>query len=463
MPIRVDGETYHYQGLIDATRGAGDNLQRLNFTAYTGPDGRSCWLSEDKQRWYLYRDAPEGSDLKGIETHETFAAHDFSMFGRSQPPVTFSWVTLDGRQHQETGPFQGTDQAMSMGPRQFKLAIPLVRDPGTDDYYGPNFPAAKFPRRSVRPGSAVGPRAATALLLLLAATMGWAVWAQSSVPLTVLWWAAPVFGLLRWGTVRHSFLHQVFGVISGLFFFHFATHGIDYWVTHNWDEELAPLFESARLGLACLLFLLLRALFPRFYLALLEGSYAGGGSAWVLYFSVLFLVLINEDGENYFPWFNWYASIPPWSWIWPLLLLGVFCFHYRDYRRAPVDRAEFRRLLFQTAEVLRQGLGASVGASRSLERMADDLEDALSLSADPAVRAFTPLAGCFLQWCEQAKALRAVDLESLDESTRRSLEADLEVLVADFDDLVAYLDAWPKATQQLLTLRISSRLLTWEW
>lgn len=61
MPILVDGQTYQYRGLIYATKGSGDSTERLDFTAYTGPDGRECWLGKDKEQWFLYRAPAEPS------------------------------------------------------------------------------------------------------------------------------------------------------------------------------------------------------------------------------------------------------------------------------------------------------------------------------------------------------------------------------------------------------------------
>ncbi len=463
MPIVVDGQTYQYRGLVDATKGSGDSTERLSFTVYTGPDGRECWLGKDKEQWYLCRaPAVPSSSPKVIKIHEVFIPTKFEIFGKETPPVTFSWVALEQRQLDETEPFHGTDQAMLMGA-EVKLAIPLLKEPDGDVYFGPNFPAADIPRRQVIAGTSAGPRIALVLLLALAGVMAFGVWAKSPVPIRIFWWVGPILGGISMMGSRHSFLRMVCGLLSGVFFFHFATHGLDYLVTHEWEEEAEPLFESARVVASCLLFLGLRALWPRFYLALVDGSNTGGGAAWLIYLGGQLLVASGEDAENYFSWFNWYASIPLWSWFWPICLILAVVSKFKDYRKAPVDRDGFRSLLYRTCDIIRQGLENSVGAAKRLEAWADDLEDALSLSAAPAVRAFTPLAPSFLCWREQTVALQDVEVESLDDDVRQALETDLATISEDFKELLDYLDGWPNDSKELKTLRYSPRLVTWNY
>ena len=116
MSITVDGQRYEYKGTVEASKGSGDNKEDLRFTVYTDPEGRECWLGEDKKRWYLYRDVTNAeARLKAGHTHEEFAADKLKILGETFSPAKFSWVTLNDRQMAEPGAFRGTDQAMRMG------------------------------------------------------------------------------------------------------------------------------------------------------------------------------------------------------------------------------------------------------------------------------------------------------------------------------------------------------------
>lgn len=461
MPIVVDGQTYQYRGLVCASTGSGEGAEHLNFTVYTDPGGRLCWLGEENKKWYLYRDptAPE-SLLKVIQTHEEFSARTFSVFGKETTPVHFSWGALENRQLGETGPFRGADQVMMVGS-EMKLEIPLVKESNGDVYFGPAYRAKDVPRHSVTPGSTAATKAALVLLLGLAGAMALAVGFKVSWPIRLFWWLGPILALLRLSVSRHGFLGMTSGVLSGVFFLHFATHGLDYLVTRDWEEAAVPLFESARLGATCILLLGLRAIWPQLYLALVDGAFRGAGLAWALYFGGQVVVASVLEDKGYLSWFSYYASIPQWSWIWPLFLASGVWRHFKDYRRVPVNRQGFRELLYRTQEITGQGLQASLGAAKRLEGWADDLEDALMLSAAPAVRAFTFLAPSFLRWREQAQALESISEESLDDDLRESLESDLRVISEDFNELLDALDKWPNSSQQLKTLRYSPLLVAW--
>ncbi len=461
MSITVDGQRYEYKGTVEASKGSGDNKEDLKFTVYTDPEGRECWLGEDKKCWYLYRDVTNAeARLKAGHTHEEFAADKLKILGETFNPAKFSWVTLNERQMAEPGAFRGTDQAMRMGMNT-KVSIPLFKDSVGDRYFGPNFPAADIPRRPLALGNVSALWAANLLILALAVIMGVAVWAQNPLAIRVFWWLGPTLAAVRLMSARQGFVGTVCGALSGVFFLHFCTHGLDYLVTNSWEEAAAPLFESARLALFCLLVLGLRAYSSRLGLALIDGAFLGGGAAWLVYLSGPFIASVAREDEGYFPWFSYYASIPMWAWIWPVLLVWGVRAKLKDYAKAPVHRDGFRSLLYRTHELTRQGLGVATDAAERLEHWADDLEDGLSLSADPAVRAFAPLAPDFLQWKKQATLLREIDPAELDEDVRAALENDLTALSQDFLDLVNCLDEFSAKQTELKSLRFSPLLLTW--
>lgn len=462
MSIRVDGQRYEYKGTVEASKGSGDDKEDLKFTVYLDPEGRECWLGEDKRRWYLYRDVTNAeARLKAGYTAEEFDSDKLRILGEAFDAAKFTWVTLHDRQMSEPEPFRGTNQAMRMGEKT-KLSIPLFRDQARDSYFGPNFSAADIPPYALSPGSAAALWAANLMVLVLALVMGVSVWQQSPLAIRIFWWLGPIFAAVRLMSARQGLIGTVCGMLGGIFFLHFCTHGLDYLVTNSWEEAAAPLFESARLALFCLLVLGLRAYSSRLGLALIDGAFYGGGAAWLVYLSGQFIASMVLEDEGYFPWFSYYASLPMWAWVWPVLLFFGVSSKLKDYAKAPVHRDGFRSLLYRTYELTRQGLEVVTEAAERLEKWADDLEDSLSLSTDPAVRAFAPLAPDLLQWKMQAGLLKEIDPAELDDDIRESLESDLEALSQDFLGLINYLDEFSAKPAELKSLRYSPLLLTWD-
>jgi hypothetical protein len=466
MPIQVDGQSYNYRGTIEASKGAGDSKETLSFTVYGDAAGVEHWLLQDNSKYYLLRAAADPSRAYPIETtHEEFAADKLTVLGQTKTPVRYSWVTLDHTFEDAPPPFSGTSDAMICrtpeGDRQTMMSIPLLKWQG-DAYYSPSFPAADMPRSAIEAklGLGGGQSLAISLCLFLALLFGISVPLGFLIPVKVLWWAGPAAILLRLMCARQSPVDHVLRLIAGLFFLHFCTHLLDHVFTQELSDEQGLLFESARLAVLSLVLLALRLASPKLYYSALDGSSYGGSCSWTLFTCVLIMVSMDEE-DNFFQWFDWYSGMLPWSIFWLLLMGAGIWYKYRDYKHVPLDLRGFRSLLYRTTDTLNDTLEMACHKAKRLMEWADDMEDALSISADRLVASLADFKPFFEAWGSDAKKLEEIDTDALSPQEREALEADLATICADFQDLIACLDGWPATSQDLKSLRRSPRLATW--
>lgn len=459
MPI-IDGEEFRESNVLTPSKGSGDSEEKFTISVLRN-GGRTRWLLQDKGKWWLYASPPEPvAPYTVAKTYEEFKADRVGGQGGSRD---FRWVQLEQPYMQAEPPFQGATEALvisSGGPASMMLSLPLmVGKPGV--YYTPSFPASKVPRDPVAVKEGLGGgRLVPHLSLIMAAIFGAAVLVHTPAPIGLLWWLGPVAIACRYFTTRQSSWDHVFRLLAGVFFLHFVTHGFDNRMTEEMEDQMVPMFESAKVFVLCLGLWVLRLWKPRYYFSVIDGVNLTGGCSWLLFACVMGFVSMDEE-FNYFSFFNYYAGVMPWSILWFCAALFGFMYTLSDYRKVPLDLKGFRSLLYRSADTLDQKLDVCVHKSEALVQWADDLEDALSISADPVVASLLDYGPFFTAWRDQAKNLKDVDPKTLDSQTREQLEADLATVASDFRDIVACIDGWPQAQSKLQSLRRSPLLETW--
>lgn len=465
MP-KIDGENFPHGPQLKITRGSGDSETVFHIeTMRSGHSGESYWMLEEKEkRWlYLYPSKPpeRGASAQVRTVHETFEASRVEphRFAGKEISLVFRWARMFEPLAGHPAPFHDTCEALLLGDGSYVRAlpaIPVLHYRG--ELFTPDYPAEKMPWRLLNsePVSALrGLGATIALSFTMALLFGLFAAAGLTWPVTLFWWTAPLTAILCFGRLgRRSELGHLARLISGAFFIHFLTRGFDVAVTGAWEDSEAALFECWKL---CGMFLglaLLTRLRPQLTFGLIDGAYRVGPALWAT--GLVIMLIMLEDG-NYFPWFNYYAGVMPWG-----LLLGAVGLvsmgeKIWDYRKAPVDKRGFLRLLYRTADVLEKGPEAAASRSARLAEWADDLEDALSISASPQVVALSELGPEFLLWKTQAIALASY--HEFSPARQSQVQADLAVIAEDFRQLAETLDG--KNAKKLSTPRPSPYLATY--
>lgn len=442
--------------------GSGDNKEEITFKLLSDPAGKECWLLNDGGKWYLYQAPPDLSQPYRVETtYETFAADTVRRNKVDQPPCLFSWVGFSQPYQHAEAPFRDATRGMLMEGNDrddMMLAVPLLQT-SSGVYYSARFPAAKMKRETVTPHTGLeGGPFVSHLGLGLAVLFGGATVLETTVLMKLCWWLGPLAVFLRCFSTRQSTWDHVLRLVGGLFLLHFATHGLDNFVTRDWEEQATPLFEMAKIAALSGALWGLRMWNLRVYYAVIDGVAYGGGCSWLVFVTgTIFLSLVDE--ANHFRWFTWYSGELPWAVFWPLAVAWCIWSTYKDYRKAPLDLAGFRSLVFRTVEVLDQKLDHCRLRSAQLTEWADDLEDALAISADPLVCSLVDYGEAFKLWQTQAAVLKDVVPDRV--SDREQLEADLAAIAADFRELLSCLDRWPESWEGFKSLRCSPMLGTW--
>lgn len=460
----IDGVNHNFKGVLTPGKGSGDSEETFELKILQAEEGPERWLLTDQGKWWLFQ-APSGpiAPFTIAKEHERFEAQRFAGNYPAPSGRLFRWVQLEQPYLEIEPPFQGTTEAMLISGEDFSqifLSLPLMVG-APDVYYTPSFPASEIPRDavSVRPGLGGG-KLVPHFSLLLALLFGGAGFAGWVAPIKALWWLGPLAIFGRFGTTRQSLADHALRLLAGVFFLDFISHGLDNNVTAEWDEPLAPLFESAKVGGICALLWLLRLWQPRLFFSAIDGVNFAGGCSWLVFACGMAIVTMVEE-FNYFRFFDWYAGELPWTALWLIAgVLGIW-HKFKDYRNVPLDLRGFRSLLYRTTDTLDQKLDVCVHKSQVLSEWADDLEDALVISADPLVASLADYGPSFLAWRDQAKNLQDVSPSQLDPETRQSLEADLATIASDFRDLIACLDGAPGSLRELRSLRRSPLLETW--
>ena len=444
--------------MLTPSKGSGDSEEKFIISVLRN-GARTRWLLQDKGKWWLYASPSAPPAPYAIaKTYEEFNADKVGGMGGSK---LFRWVQLDQPYMQAEPPFQGATEALVMsggGPPSMMLSLPLmVGKSGV--YYTPSFPASDIPREAVvAKESLQSAKLISHLSLVMAAIFGVAVLLNFAAPIGLLWWLGPAAVVCR--STRQSLRDHVLRVVAGVFFLHFATHLVDNVMTREMEDQMVPMFESAKVVVLCLGLWVLRMWKPRYYFSVIDGVSSWGGCSWLLFAGgITFWSMIDEF--NYFSFFNYYAGVLPWSILWFCAALFGFMNTLSDYRKVPLDLKDFRSLLYRSADTLGQKLDVCVHKSEALVQWADDLEDALSISADPVVVSLSGYGPFFTAWRDQAKNLKEVDPKTLDSQTREQFEADLATVASDFRDIVTCIDGWPKTQGKLQSLRRSPLLETW--
>ncbi len=454
----IDGKAYQERTSIVCSRGSGDSKEEFTFRVLLSPEGVECWLLTENSKWWLFRRPAQPVSFKVVKTHEEFQAQKFVRDGQDLGEKRLAWVTFD-RAYSEALPFQSTTEGMLIDGSDMLISVPLMQD--KEEFFSPSFPASGMTRSIITPRSGLGGDGlAKHVGLALAALFLAAAFLKTAVPIKALWWLGPLAILSRAASTRQSLWDHLLRFVGGVFFLHFVTHALDNLWTNDWDEAAVPLFESAKIGAMCLLLWVVRLWKPRIYFAFLDGATVSGGCSWLVFCSGLALVCMAEE-DNYFKWFSWYAGESFWGMLWLLAGICGIAYKIHDYRRVPLDLRGFRSLLYRTADALNLDLGVCCNKSGCLVEWADDLEDALAISAHPLVASLADYAPDFEAWRGQASKLAEVDPEQLTARQREHLAADLATIGADFRDLISCLDQWPESKDQLKEIRISPMLGTW--
>ena len=462
--MRIDDLSYETRGDVNCSKGSGDNEETFFFRTIRERDrGGEHLLLEDRGKWWMYSPPPRPVDIPVAKVHEEFKADRVHGCGRENVKE-FAWVTLERSFDDAPLPYTGTAEALVMtshrGVREVWMCAPLMRGDG-DVFYSPHYPAANLPRKSVtlKQGLAAGGSLAGWLCGAMALLFGAAALSGIALPMQLMWWLGPLAVAMRAFTTRQSQMDHVLRLVGGVFFLHFATHLIDHHFAAELEDREGLLFESARLSIVLFFLFGLSKLQPKIYFAILDGSTTGGGCAWSV-FTVGILIASFSEEDNFFRWFDWYAGMLPWSILWLLGLAYAIWFAYDDYRQVPLDLKGFRSLLYKTADTLSQTAGVACQKSKRLAQWADDLDDALGISADPLVASLAELGPDFVGWREQAKKLGELNPDALSAERRKALEADLAIIASDYRGLVAWLDADRSVRGELLSLRRSPFLET---
>lgn len=462
----IDGVIHDPKGVVSSSKGSGDSEQKFEFRVLKSANrGPERWLLTDKGKWWLFQPPPDQNVPYVVaKEHERFEADRVTGASAARGATVYRWVRLEQPYTEIDPPFRGTSEALIVSgggaPPRILLSLPLMVG-SRDVFYTPSFPAAELPRASIMAKAGLGGgKLVPHLSLLLAVFFGAAAFLGVSAPIRALWWLGPLAIGGRFLATRQSLWDHCLRLLAGAFFLDFTTRGLDNVMTSEWEEGMAPLFESAKVAVIGLLLWVLRLASPRLFFSVIDGVNITGGCSWVVFACGVAVVTLVEE-FNYFRFFDWYAGELPWSVLWFLgALLGIW-HKFKDYRKVPLDRRGFRSLLYRTADTLEQGLPLCVSKALALSEWADDLEDALLISADPLVVSLADYAPAFIAWRDQVKNLQDVAPAQIDAETRQHLEADLAIVAADFRELVGCLDRWPESRQELRGLRRSPLLETW--
>ena len=248
-------------------------------------------------------------------------------------------------------------------------------------------------------------------------------------------------------------------LIGAAFLIHFSTHGLDVYLSQDWEEMRGIAFESTRAALLIAVLLIFRMTWVRGYCVLADGSSFGGGCSWGVFLVGISCFSLSQD-FSYFPWFAWYSGSLPWGLIWPIALaLGIWV-SWEDYKLVPMEAKSMRSSLFKIVEALDDGVEATQSRAEELASLADDLNDALRISNDPVVVSLVQCGPDFLKLKEALQRLMELDLSDLTESEFKLIEQDLKIMRADLKALLERFRSLGSSSFSVESLRVSSFLLT---
>lgn len=469
MKVKIDGETYRETGKIYCKRGSGEDSEQFHFDILESEHGEKFLLNEENdQRWLYKRCKHKYDPNKAEKVHEVWAADEIR--GGDLGTVKdaeISWLTLKEPLAEAETPFTGTSEAMyieGLSDRLYRLyqCVPVWKHQ-SGELFTARFPAEQLPQaefQEVRVGR-ISSALEIAVALLLMGGLGLGAATGNSLPLSIFWWAAPILCLVNIPVKQTSPLKSALNFYFGAFFFHFATHFVDVMVLSEvWGTPQATRFESARAAVVVTVLLCLRFLWYRGYKILVDGSWTGGGCAWLLYGAGLFCYSISEEFW-YFPWFSWYAGILPWGPLWIVFLLFGLKRTWSDYRTAPLNAEEFRHQLRQLHRLCEGGLESARAGQEEFVHLCDDLEDGVRISKDPAVAALFPLGESLLRLRDAGQNL--ADMGELTEKDKELVDTDLKTTAADLENLIERCPEWGRGESKLQELRVSPYLVTSGW
>jgi hypothetical protein len=470
MP-KVDDENFFRMTEVWVEKGSGDSKTKLIFTVIHSTEKPRQWLFHDDKAWWLYHLANPSEEILAEQVtvakkHEVFKANKVSDLGSGFPLnfKQFTWVTL-------AQPLKGVPEAyrhsreallVGHGPKAVVLpAIPLLcTEP--DCYFSPSYPASELPRRQIEvtqevAGEGLGP--AQGLAAALTVLFGLSVLIDFSWPARLIYIFGPMAALFCIGSWRTRSYGRLARLVSGAFFLHFFSRGIDVAITSEWEDAAGLMYESWKLAVIFGLLGLLAKIQPRLYFGFVDGAYQAGAFFFPLFATVLVFVS-SEQEFNYLRFFNYYAGVMPWGAMLGVVGLAAVGHRLWDYRHAPVNKEDFRKLLCRTTEILGQGVAVAPHRSARLAAWADDLEDGLSISLSPEVLSLAKLGPEFLLWRTQAGNLGAY--QGMAAEQKSLVEDALGALHSDFQELVEALDNFNQGSPiTLRTLRHSPLLATW--
>lgn len=428
----ADGTLCLWHGIFRCSKGSGEDREEFYLRVFRDVDDVESLLLEEEGKWTLFR-RPQcpPTRIEIVTLHESFAADFISRDGKRVEPKELRWVTLETPFQDEAAPFEETREALLWGdaPDDVWMSVALME--WTDGVFCSSSRAAS----EIEPGQVPLFKALDARVLEvfgwgLVLLFGVSAWSGNTAPVTALWWLGPIALFIRplWSSLG-VFFEQCCRLLSGLFFFHLLTHGIDNFFTQDWDNEHLRLFESARLCLTLALLMLARRFAPRVHFAILDGVPLLGCGSWLIFGFLLATYL--EDPEETYQWFSWYIGEPPQSLLFALLAVVGIAYKWKDYRKVPLDLLSFRSSLYRSAEVLEGGL-ASVGQSQErLQLWADDLADALEISLDPRVNSLRALKENLRAWRDHVGELCAVLADGASDEQLEAVERDIKTIQGD--------------------------------
>lgn len=461
----IDDLEYTLLETIELKSGSGDSEESWHMSMLANPQGETVLFHQEKEKSHLYLPLEQGLAPEQIATTHETCTEDLvkSTRGFSHRDATLSWVSTHEPFEDAPLPFRGTRNAMIMSSASKSnsfLTVPLWKL-GEDNFFSARRPAAELPGLEVetKKPSRVSAALEFSVALLLLSGFGYGIAVGSPLPLRLYWWSAPVVGLLYFLLTPANVFHAATRLWTGAFFLHFATHSLDIWLTENFLSEQSALgFETLRAGVMFAILLALRFVWLRGYCIFVDAGANGGGCAWVLFASALFIVSGLSD-FSYFPWFRWYSGAFPWGILILLLFLKALHTSYQDYRLAPLTHSDFLGELQVAERILAAGMQAREH-HQELTRCCDDIEDGLRMSLDPALIRLRGLGDSFLELKKAVENL--AELENLTVSDAEIVKQDLSTAR---DDILAIstLSRSEEVQDSVPKIRVSPYLLTYQW
>ena len=467
LSYKIDDTEYSSFGTLKCSHGSGDNQESWEYTVLRDQEKRKFLLGEDKGKWSLYKEIQMGWSQSLVDmTHEDCPTDYLEGPGISRRDTTMTWVRLKEPFNEAEAPFQESSEAMVIDPKgkpRIFMVVPLVIESEDNQYLSARFPAEKHPRKQIE-NTRLSPLAKSMEFVgggTLVALLLWGAATATSLPLTAFWWLGALSMVCTWLMERRAVLHGLCRLIAGAFFIHFATHGVDVFLSQDWEEVRGIAFESTRAAILVTLLMVLRVAWLRAYAVLTDGGLLGGGCAWWTFVAGVSLVSMSE-GFSYFPYFAWYAGTTPWGFIWPFFLaLGIF-HDWEDYKTAPLSKRAIKSSLYKLAEALEQGLEGVGPRAETLAARCDDLEDAVKISNDMAVVGLLGFGPGFVRLRDALNQLKDMDLDQLAPSETELVNEDLKTTGRDLEEILEKFRLWGTSKFSSGSLRVSAFLLTRE-